>query len=247
VQARDVVARGSLTGHPNMLMRQLRVFVGNARCRYYDWRHRVRTCGDVALTGLEISGDNLDHAVYYAPSHPHFIRCALADLRIEYSAYDFVDLGSGKGRVLLVASEFPFRQIIGIEFARELHDIATKNIARYVGRAQRCRDISSIHADAVEYQFADRPTVVFMFNPFRPAVLVPVLRNLQESIDQYRRDVILLYASPFHDRVVEEETELRLVSRQAYHNVYRAPADNMGGPWKSNDLSDPDRPQSSMT
>jgi SAM-dependent methyltransferase len=205
------------------MVRRLRTIVGEARCRYFDWRHDVQTCGDVALADLEVSGDTVDHAVYYAPSHPKFLFQMLRDLDIDYSAYEFVDLGSGKGRALLVASEFPFKRITGVEFARALHEIATENIRRYTGGARRCHAIVSVHGDAIQHRFSDSPAVVFMFNPFRPAVLTPVLRTLEASIQSHPRDVILLYASPFHGHIVEQETSLRLVSEQPYHNVYRRP------------------------
>ncbi len=45
--------------------------------------------------------------------------------------FTFIDLGSGKGRVLLMASEYPFQKIIGVEFMPELHRAAQKNIAGY--------------------------------------------------------------------------------------------------------------------
>ena len=203
------------------IFQRFRGLVGDARCRYFDLRHGVRTCGDVALTGLHVTGQALDHAVHYAPSHPKFLFEMLSALAIDYAQYEFVDLGSGKGRALLVASRFPFRRITGIEFAQELHDIAVENIRRYRAGTQKCREITALHCDAMEYRFADVPIVVFMFNPFRPAVLTPVLRELEASIRRQPRDVILVYQAPFHGHLVESETSLRLVSEQRYHNVYR--------------------------
>jgi len=200
---------------------RLRGLVGDARCRYFDLRHGVRTCGDVALADLHVTGQTLGHAVHYAPSHPKFLFEMLRHLAIDYTQYEFVDLGSGKGRALLVASEFPFRRITGVEFARELHEIASENIRRYRGGTQKCREITALHCDAMEYRFAEVPTVVFMFNPFRPAVLTPVLRELEASIRRRPRDVILVYQSPFHGHLVESETSLRLISEHRYHNVYR--------------------------
>jgi hypothetical protein len=47
------------------------------------------------------------------------LRETLAALPIAYDKFAFVDCGSGKGRTLLIASEFPFKFIIGVEFAAE--------------------------------------------------------------------------------------------------------------------------------
>ena len=207
-----------------MLIRLLRNLVGEARCRLFDWRHGVRTCGDAHLNALTIAGGNADHGFFYQASHPKFLGEVFGSLKVEYSRYLFVDLGSGMGRVMLVASEFPFRRIVGVEFARELHEIACDNIGRYRSASQKCHDVRSIHQDAVEFAFPALPTVLFMANPFRPAVLVPVLQNLQRSLESDPRDVVLLYTAPLFGDLVERETALRCVERSTYHNTYRLPA-----------------------
>jgi hypothetical protein len=99
-----------------------------------------------------------------------------------------------------------------------------ENIRRYRGH-QRCRDVQSVNADAMDFEFPAQPTVVFLFNPFRPPVLVPVLRHLQASLERDPRDVLLLYSGSFHGDMVERETRLRCVERSEYHNLYRVPQD----------------------
>ena len=200
---------------------RLRYVVGETRCRLYDWRHNVETCGDVSVTSLGDVGENVDHAAPYMPSHPKFLDGTIRALGIDYSRYVFVDLGSGKGRVLLVASEFPFARVQGVEFSRVLHDIAARNVKQYSSRRQRCPNVEPIHGDAIKYEFPRSPTVIFMFNPFGPPVLVPVLRNLEESIARDPRDVLLLYMAPYYGDLIERETRLRLVSEERYHNQYR--------------------------
>ena len=200
---------------------RLKYVVGETRCRLYDWRHNVQTCGDVSVAKLGEVGGNVEHAEPYMPSHPRFLDGTIRGLGIDYSRYAFVDLGSGKGRVLLVASEFPFARIQGVEFSRPLHDIAVQNIKHYHSRTQRCSKVESLHGDAITYEFPRSPTVIFMFNPFGPAVLIPVLRNLDESISRLPRDVVLLYMAPYYSDLIESETSLRLVSEERYHNMYR--------------------------
>ena len=199
----------------------LRAMVGEARCRLFDWRHRVRTCGIVGLNALTIKGDNARHGVFYQPSHPKFLFEILGALDIDYERYSFVDLGSGKGRALLVASEFPFLEVLGVEFARELHETACDNIRRYRSASRRSRNVYSIHGDAIDFEFPTGPLVLFLANPFGPGVLVPVLRRLRASLASHPRDAIILYAAPFHSDLVEQETRLTCVERSVYHNTYR--------------------------
>jgi hypothetical protein len=204
-----------------MLTQVLRRLVGEARSRGFDWQHGVRTCGDVAIDGLTIVGTNSSSAVPYHPSHPKFLFGLFGSQGIDFHRFTFIDLGSGKGRVLLVASEFPFREIIGVEFARELHEVACENIERYHSRSQQCAEIRSVHADAVDFEFPLVPLFLYFFNPFGRPVLTAVLRNLQRSLGIRPRDVILVYLAPFHGDLIESETALRCVDRSRYHNTYR--------------------------
>jgi SAM-dependent methyltransferase len=195
--------------------------VSEARCRYYDWQHGVNTCGDAKLADLTLVGSNADHGVFYHPAHPKFLREVLNSLKIDFSTYTFVDLGSGKGRALLVASEYPFAEIIGVEFAAELHEIAARNIQSYRSKTQRCKNVRSVNLDAAEFEMPATPLVLYLFNPFRPAVMVPVLHRLQRSLDSHPRDVTMIYAAPFHAGLIEQETALKCVEQATYHNTYR--------------------------
>ena len=199
----------------------VRNVVGEARCRYFDWRHGVSTCGDAKLANLTLVGSNADHGVFYHPAHPKFLFELFNSLKIDFPSYTFVDLGSGKGRALLVASEFPFSEIIGVEFAAELHEIASQNIRDYRSKTQKCKNVRSVNLDAAEFELPLTPLVLYLFNPFRPAVLIPVLQRLQRSLDSHPRDVILIYAAPFHAELIEQETALRCVEQATYHNTYR--------------------------
>ena len=204
-----------------MLTEVLMNAVGEARCRIFDWQHGVRTCGSANLAGLTLVGSNTEHAVHYHPAHPKFLFEVFSSLKIDYPAYTFVDIGSGKGRALLVASEFPFSEIIGVEIAAELHEIACQNIQRYRSKTQKCKNIRSLNLDATEFELPPTPLVLYLYNPFRPAVMIPVLQRLQQSLNSHPRDVTLIYAAPFHGALIEQHTALRCVEQSAYHNAYR--------------------------
>jgi Putative methyltransferase len=204
-----------------MLTHGLRTLVGETRCQIFDWRHKVRTCGVVTLDTLTIEGDNARHGVFYHPSHPKFLFEVLGALGIDYERYAFIDLGSGKGRALLVASEFPFREVLGIEFARELHERACENIRRYRSASQKTGNVRSVYGDAITFEFPLSPLVILLANPFGPGVLIPVLRRLQGSLASHPRDVIILYSAPEHGDLIERETTLVCVERSVYHNTYR--------------------------
>jgi hypothetical protein len=208
-------------GRSNSAINTVRVLVGEIRCWLFDWRHKVRTCGNVELDQLTITSGNARHGVWYHPTRPKLVFEVLRALEIRHERYAFIDLGSGKGRVLLVASEFPFVEVRGVEFARELHETACENIRRYRSGSQRTRNIRSIHRDAIEFEFPASPFVLFLSNPFGAGVLVPILRRLRQSLENNPRDVIIVYVAPRHGDLIERETTLTCVERGVYHNTYR--------------------------
>lgn len=195
--------------------------VGEARCRYFDWQHGVKTCGDAHLANLTLVGNSADHGVFYHPTHPKLLFELFSSLKIDFPSHTFVDLGSGKGRSLLIASEFPFSKVVGVEFAAELHEIASQNIQSYKSKTQKCKDVRSVNLDAAEFEIPSTPLVLYLFNPFRPAVLIPVLQRLQRSLDSHPREVTLIYLAPFHAALIEQETALKCVEQATYHNTYR--------------------------
>ena len=81
----------------------------------FDLEHNIETSARIHETDLEIADPNWIHASAYFPTPSRFLKEALAGLDIRFEDFTFVDLGSGKGRVLFMASEFSFRKIIGVE------------------------------------------------------------------------------------------------------------------------------------
>jgi hypothetical protein len=114
---------------------------GTAVSDEFDLIHGVETSVRVHTTDLLINSPNWIHAVPYIPTPSRFLKEVLVDVDINFENFTFVDFGSGKGRVLLMASDFPFQKIIGVEFSPELHAVAQRNIESYKSSAQKCRDI----------------------------------------------------------------------------------------------------------
>ncbi|HWQ37359.1 MAG TPA: hypothetical protein VNM24_01930 [Burkholderiales bacterium] len=167
--------------------------------RRFDRTYGVDTCGLTLLTDLSVGGGNIADCVYYDPTPVRLLQRIFRKLPRELDEYIFVDFGSGKGRVLLAASRLPFRRIIGVEFARELHEIATRNIEIYRDPAQRCRDIQSVCIDAREFEIPPDKCVLFFYRPFSGPVFHRVLERIVASYRANPRKMYLVYCCPFSD------------------------------------------------
>ena len=64
-----------------------------------------------------------------------------------------------------MASEYPFRRIVGVELLPELHQIAQENLARYKSESQKCFALEAVCGDAIDFAFPVEPLVIFLFNP----------------------------------------------------------------------------------
>jgi hypothetical protein len=113
------------------------------------------------------------------------------------------------GRVLLVAAEYPFKRVIGIEFSPRLHEIALENISQYRSRSQKCFDITSVCIDAALFDLPDDPCVIYMFDPFRKAVLEKLVSKIGRSYIDRRRKIVIVYYAPIHKEVFDAAWFLR--------------------------------------
>lgn len=172
--------------------------------RGFDRKHGTTTSRVIALASLEISSENVQHGVYYEPTPTRVFRHIMRSLTIAHERFTFCDLGSGLGRTLLLASDYPFHAIVGVEFSETLHRIAEENIRIYRSSRQKCFAIRSTWMDAAEWPIPDEPTVFFLYNPFLPPVMTRVLTNIKESLDRAPREVVIVYYNPLSAHVIED-------------------------------------------
>ncbi len=193
------------------------------RSRYgdidYDFEHGVDTTWATVPFRTRIR--ELLSGARYQPSEPLLFRQILQSLPVVPDGFTFIDLGSGKGRTLLMASDFPFRRVVGVELLPELDAIARENIARYHSDGQKCFAIESYAGDARDFVFPDEPTVVYLFNPFPKDVLRRVLANLRDSLGEHPRPVYVLYHNLIHERAFAECAWLQVIRRTTQYAVYR--------------------------
>jgi SAM-dependent methyltransferase len=147
------------------------------------------------LSDPEIPSANWIRGNNYAPIEPERFRAIIASLSLRFEEYVFVDYGSGKGRALLLASEFPFKRVIGLEFSPELHATAQQNIAKYHPPERKCAAVESLCMDFLDFVLPLEPLVLFFFNPCDTTMLVRTLARIQQSLNAHPREIHLVYAS----------------------------------------------------
>jgi hypothetical protein len=167
-----------------------------------------------------VIGNNKAYAVDYGPG---YVRKVLDELPIPYEAYSFVDLGSGKGKVLLEAASYPFKSVEGVEFCPDLHMIAENNIRRYRGKIRCQGTVRSILGDAVDYMLPSGQVVIYLFNPFSGPVLTKVIDNIRLSANACPRNIFIICAGEWLVKDGVEALPVRALWRRKYNSVYWLP------------------------
>jgi len=191
------------------------------RARYgdidYDWDHRVDTTSATVTGADRLRG--LFHSPYQ-PTEPALFREMVLSLRVDFSQSVFIDLGSGKGRTLLMASNYPFRRIVGVELLPALHRIAQENLCQYKSESQKCFALTTICADASAFPFPEDPLVIYLFNPFPESGMRQVVANLEQSLRAHPRPVYILYHNPLLEYVLSENGLLRKIAGTHQYSVF---------------------------
>jgi SAM-dependent methyltransferase len=193
----------------------------NFRERRFDRRFGVDTAGIIPREDLKIDGPSAAHAIHYQPVQPVLLLHAVAGLPINYPDYTFLDFGCGKGKALLLASSFPFKKIVGVELSAELVQTAASNWKKYKSKKQRCNTLELVGMDAAKFPIPETPLVCFFYNPFREEIMSQVLKNIEESVKQNPRDLIIVYLYPEAEHLFEKKSFLVNMRKRAWCSIYR--------------------------
>jgi tRNA1(Val) A37 N6-methylase TrmN6 len=114
----------------------------------------------------------------------------------------FVDIGSGKGRLLMLARLMGYARVIGVEFSPILHAAALQNLAAFTG-GQSATQIELFNMDATAYEIPEEDCVMFMFNPFHEPVLDDFLEHLRPQLQNRRTALYIVYVHPTARGIIE--------------------------------------------
>jgi SAM-dependent methyltransferase len=185
----------------------------------YDWDYRVDTTS--ATVGWRERLIGQFHSAYQ-PTEPALFKEMMASLKIDFQEFTFIDIGSGKGRVLLMAADYPFRRILGIELLPALHRVAQENLGAYKSDSQQCFALETVCGDAREFVFPAEPILLYLFNPLPELALIEVMANLENSLRQFPRVVYLLYHNPLLEHVLAKHPAFTKIGGTPLHSLFRA-------------------------
>jgi SAM-dependent methyltransferase len=170
--------------------------------RAFDRRYGTDTVRRLPVEAMrDVPGELARHAVHYeASAIPKFrsgVRAVRRTLGPRLPQTSFVDVGSGKGLVVMLASQLAFREVVGIEMAPELHDIAERNSDRFRAAGAARAPMRLVLGDALRADLPAGDLVVYLYNPFDAILIGRFLERLDEAAAD-GRDLLLVYVNPLH-------------------------------------------------
>lgn len=170
----------------------------------FDRRWGTDTAGTRSVGSLRIESRDSHRLHGYQAAQQDIVDEILAAIPDGPEGFTFIDYGSGKGRVLLLAALHPFRSVIGIEIAGEMHEIAQTNIARFAVLAPvACRDIRSFCRDARDFEPPQTPLIAYFYNPCHGEILRPMVETIERSHAACPRPIWAIYIEPLYPEAFE--------------------------------------------
>jgi SAM-dependent methyltransferase len=181
--------------------------------RRFDSRLGIETEGAAEPTELTIAHGDPESGFSYVPTPLRLGLLWLAALPPSRERFTFIDMGSGKGRVLALAASSGFGRVVGVEFARELHELASSNA---IAASEHGVNFEPVLVDAATYRFPSGPLVVHFNNPFDESVMTNVLHNLKESYQHEPRPIVVVYQQAVHEGRKHSTRNLELLAETPF-------------------------------
>lgn len=169
----------------------------------FDVVHGTETAATAFPWDVGMSDREARQAVVYMPTDATSFDAifeASGLTKEDLRQFAFVDFGAGKGRVLLLARQYPFASVTGVELSPSLVATARENIQRCRGLPGRCGQIEVRQENAVNFQLPGEALVLFFYHPFVLSTMRAVMSNILASLDAGPRDAFILYRHPVFGR-----------------------------------------------
>jgi SAM-dependent methyltransferase len=185
------------------------VYTGCLRRHPFDLEYGIDTSGLVDVRAIKRDAHVDGQLNPYMGSQPSIIRRAIATLG-DIAGYTFIDIGCGKGRPLIIASEHPFEHVLGYDISADLVKIANANGDAMAKRFPARPPIRAIHADVTDMAMPSGNVVLFLFNPFGPELIATLLQKLETGLASgIIQHLFLVYDNPVCGDVFDRSRSLK--------------------------------------
>jgi hypothetical protein len=182
----------------------------------FDEEYGTETSGLFSGGSLSSGHEHDRFSVAYYGVSPSRMRRAMTRWREtpgtgSVNEYTFVDIGAGKGRGMMLGSELPFREVVGVELNAELTEVGERNLVLWREAGRALCPMRLVQGDALDLKLPEGRLLIFLYNPF----VAPMMRRLLERVDaaagERRGEIDLLYVVPQQEAVFADFPQFELI------------------------------------
>lgn len=159
----------------------------------FDRRYRVKTSAFILLNTTSFDAKRLKDATQYGPTNAWAVRKILKRLNLSHELR-FCDLGSGLGRICILAAEYGFAKTTGVELAAEFCEVARHNLLTCRPPSGKLAPVEILQMDALDYCERSEDDVFFMFRPFSGEFLRQVLDRIAARAQAREKILTIIYS-----------------------------------------------------
>lgn len=116
----------------------------------------------------------------------------------------FIDIGCGKGKVMYLASKYPFKKVSGFDLNEQM--VATANRNFEILKLKGCY---AVVANALTFDAYDDYNYFYVFNPFPEAVFEKMIYQIQNSIRKMPRKCTFIYMNPVYEELLLKKSDFK--------------------------------------
>jgi len=136
----------------------------------------------------------------------------------DMSEYKFIDIGSGKGKVLFnnLIKNAKYKSYVGVEIDLNYYNVSLENLQNI--NIEITKEITFLNLDAIEYECVSEPTVYFLNRPFFDNYYK---KWLDKNLDLFLNNkTIIIAAHPDFDISESYEKEIGMDPIDADYNKF---------------------------
>jgi SAM-dependent methyltransferase len=181
----------------------------------FDRRHSLETAEIVKVGDLDIDDADKQHSIQYQPTRVRHFRKLMRALQLPTNQV-FVDVGCGKGRMLIAAALHGFERVVGVEISPQLCEIARRNLETFRRQSKLGTEFELVCANVLQFNLNDDEGVFYLYWPFDRSVMVEFVEKVRASIDRKPRNVWLIVNDFRYQDVFDADEDFAYRGRIVY-------------------------------
>lgn len=192
----------------------------------FDTFYKVDTFSIAELDTLGLDEKSVAHGRRYQASNYYLLIHAFKKIKElmeeQWKQSSLIDIGSGKGRVLLLGALEGIPRLTGLEIADDLNRVARRNIQTMAKKKNVSVDqFELITGDAASTPIPDHVTIVYLANPFDDTIMNEVLNQIEMTAERHPREILIVYMTPLHSEVFKGDRYEQIFSFNEDYIIFK--------------------------